>query len=561
MKLQLLAAATVAAFFLVSTPLTHAQARIVLNNLDAPGVGLNDVTPAMPSGGNPGTTLGEQRRIAYQYAMDLWGALLRSGPEIRVSASFAPLQCTQGRIVLGQAGTIGSVLGANIGAPADFRYPVALANAIAGKDFTPSQDHIRTFFSGAIDTPECQALGGSGWYYGVRGNGDNSKNRANFLNVVMHEIGHGLGVSGQSQLFFGIIPVRFNKSRYDQLAWSNQFAKSFNDFDEISDPEMGTALTTPGDVVWTGTLTNPYARLIADHRQVLKISTPQSTQYDIAPASFGNQNLDQFPAAEVMLVRDAGAVTSQGCESYTGQPPIANADALKGKIALIDRGNCEFGQKALNAQKHGAVAVLVANNVPGDPFGPGPGSVGNLVTIPVVGVSQTAGQALRSVSPVIADGVVEDATRFYGLDTRGQLRLYAPATWQGGSSFSHVDTDMAPNALMEPAETSTLQAHRFIDVALNMFEDLGWPTNRRGTAWIGSCDTGIPVYQDGNIPGASIVAQNNLCLNASGGQRNQYMGCMDEYKEWALATSLLTGNQGGKLMSCAARAGKPPKQR
>lgn len=31
-------------------------------NADAPGVGLNDPTPATPVGGNYGTTVGEQRR-------------------------------------------------------------------------------------------------------------------------------------------------------------------------------------------------------------------------------------------------------------------------------------------------------------------------------------------------------------------------------------------------------------------------------------------------------------------------------------------------------------------
>lgn len=52
-----------------------------------------------------------------------------------------------------------------------------------------------------------------------------------------------------------------------------------------------------------------------------------------------------------------------------------------GKMVLIDRGTCEFGVKALNAQKAGAAAVLICNFE--DAFVTmGAGAVGNQVTIP-----------------------------------------------------------------------------------------------------------------------------------------------------------------------------------
>jgi len=37
-----------------------ASATIVIINLDGPGEGFNDATPAAPVGGNPGTTIGAQ---------------------------------------------------------------------------------------------------------------------------------------------------------------------------------------------------------------------------------------------------------------------------------------------------------------------------------------------------------------------------------------------------------------------------------------------------------------------------------------------------------------------
>ena len=69
-------------------------ATITIVNVNAAGVGFNDPTPAAPVGGNPGTTLGEQRLIAFQHAAGIWGAALDSAVEIRIQASFVPLTCT-----------------------------------------------------------------------------------------------------------------------------------------------------------------------------------------------------------------------------------------------------------------------------------------------------------------------------------------------------------------------------------------------------------------------------------------------------------------------------------
>ena len=87
------------------SPLHASAANVTLINGDAgTNVGLNDPTAAAPLGGNPGRSVGEQRRIAYQYAMDMWGAVLQSSVEIKVYASFARLTCTATGGTLGQAG-------------------------------------------------------------------------------------------------------------------------------------------------------------------------------------------------------------------------------------------------------------------------------------------------------------------------------------------------------------------------------------------------------------------------------------------------------------------------
>src|SRR5581483_782262 len=71
----------------------HAAATIVIQNTDAPNVGFNDPTPAAPIGGNPGTTIGQQRLNVFQAAANIWGANLNSVPTIIVDAAWSALAC------------------------------------------------------------------------------------------------------------------------------------------------------------------------------------------------------------------------------------------------------------------------------------------------------------------------------------------------------------------------------------------------------------------------------------------------------------------------------------
>ena len=63
---------------LVLTPLVAAgltaganAASIVINVVDAPGIGFNDPTPVSPVGGNTGATLGEQRLQVFEKAAEI----------------------------------------------------------------------------------------------------------------------------------------------------------------------------------------------------------------------------------------------------------------------------------------------------------------------------------------------------------------------------------------------------------------------------------------------------------------------------------------------------------
>lgn len=65
---------------------------------------------------------------------------------------------------------------------------------------------------------------------------------------------------------------------------------------------------------------------------------------------------------ELVLVEDNAVPVTDGCD------PILNGSELAGKIALIDRGNCDFVTKVKAAQDQGAIAAIVCNNADGNPF-------------------------------------------------------------------------------------------------------------------------------------------------------------------------------------------------
>ena len=173
----------------------HAVEFVIVNN-DGTAEGLNDPTPRAPTGGNVGTTLGEQRLIALEFIGDLLGDKLNSAVPIRVNVRFDPdINCTPTMGTLAAAGptTLGMFRSQDgqppRGAIADTLYPVALANALAGRDGDPRADVNVEVNSSVDNNPGC--LGTTNWYYGL--DNDPPGNDIDFLSTATHEILHGLG--------------------------------------------------------------------------------------------------------------------------------------------------------------------------------------------------------------------------------------------------------------------------------------------------------------------------------------------------------------------------------
>ncbi len=110
-------------------------------------------------------------------------------------------------------------------------------------------------------------------------------------------------------------------------------------------------------------------------------------------AGFGADLTTGVWTADIVFVNDGSANPTQGCNAAT------NGADLAGKIALVDRGSCEFGVKCLNAEMAGAIAVVVFNSVANAGLGTivmGAGAVGATVTVPAVMLSYEDGQIIRA---------------------------------------------------------------------------------------------------------------------------------------------------------------------
>jgi len=473
-------------------------ATIIPVNTNGPGVGLNDPTPATPVGGNPGTTIGQQRVIAYQFAADLWGAILESEEPIRVQAQFTALACTATSGTLGSAGARFIQRDFDGAVPATW-YGEALANSIAGEDLSPGEDEIGSNFNANLGTPGC--LENSSWYYGLDGN--TPAGAINFIDVVMHEIGHGLNFQGFYSLATGA-PNGGYTDIYSRFVYDNVSGMAWT---AMTNAQRVTAATANG-LVWTGANVTAQVPDALAPLERLFITGGLTAQYDYGTASFGAVATPANFSGAIVLVNDGSANPSQGCVA-------SPAGAYAGKVALVDRGTCAFEIKAKNAEDAGAIAVIVANNVEAIAGMAEDATV--TATVPTIMVALSAGNAIKAALPNANAAIQAVPGQYAGADSNERARLYAPTPLAQGSSFSHFDVSHVPNAVMEPAINQDLDANFRLDLTPALFQDLGWGVNDgNGLTRGGTCNTGVPVVAEpGNIAGANLQAADKLCRSST----------------------------------------------
>ena len=117
-----------------------------------------------------------EAQSAFRYAADIWETLLDAQQEIVVEARWETLASG----ILGSAGPTGFYSDNSF--PTSNYYPIALANEFTGRDYNDDSAEIRIRFN---------SLYASQWYMGT--DGATPSGKIDFVSVVLHEIGHGLG--------------------------------------------------------------------------------------------------------------------------------------------------------------------------------------------------------------------------------------------------------------------------------------------------------------------------------------------------------------------------------
>ncbi len=426
--------------------------------LDAPNFGFNDPSAVAEVGGNPGTTLGEQRINVLQRAGEIWAAYLQSDVPIKVEAQFEDWGSSPDGYALAGARAISVVRNFANAPVSDTWYPVALGNSLAGTDLTTGND-IGVTINIAPDIDAAIPA----WYYGLDGNAP--PGTIDLLDVLLHEIGHGLGfasfVNIVSGSFLDRIPDIYTLNLYDTSYGSG--------WGDLKKHELKLSAKNDPYLVWSGPYTQAAMGQILEGKRAITVDAPLDIagEYAYEAALFGKSVPDDGISGLLVVVNDGSDPISDACES------ILNGTELSGNIAYIDRGTCNFDSKVLKAQLAGAIAVIIANNIldEGPMFMSGNDEVdGVLLTIPAISISMEDGLVLSSSSGVTMT-IGTQSAELAGTNS-GLLRLYAPDPLEQGSSVSHWSPDASPDLLMEPFINPNLRED--LDLSLTLMKDIGW---------------------------------------------------------------------------------------
>jgi hypothetical protein len=378
----------------------RAAATLVLEVTDPAGIGFNDTTPATPEGGNMGTTVGEQRRLAFQHALDVWGRVLDSPVPIRVSASFGPLECTEAHAVLGQAGPANFELYVP-GQDPSVLFPEALADRLVGYDLNPAYPDIEAEFNGSLR--EC--FDGLDWYYGLDATAFDD--RADLVMTVLHEIGHGLGFLSTVDHETGALIVDYMIDPFTALLLDTTTGKLFQ---EMTDAERLAAHGSIRGLVWTGQYGNAAGKAwLTPGAPRIRTTPPVDGLNDaIIDANFGRP-LSQGPVTGIA----ASPVPADGCSEITG---------VEGLIAVLPDSSCHPLNQLAYAEDAGAIAgIVVTNAAPPPALDQSDEDLAIISTVlPTVGMMRADADLLLAAGGVSVE-IFADMARRTGTDGEGRV--------------------------------------------------------------------------------------------------------------------------------------------
>ena len=181
---------------------------------------------------------------------------------------------------------------------------------------------------------------------------------------------------------------------YDTMAMEiDEFTHANDDFLVLvaagnDGPSMSTvgAPATAKNILAVGATENAGGASSIPVEMKITFANGDTEQYEVTPAAFGADWARTVQFTKSMHV----ANPQNGC--------TAIGSTVSGKIALVQRGACNFDTKVLNAQNAGAVAVIVYNNVDGEDVTMSGANDAASVKIPAAFISKSHGSALHATA-------------------------------------------------------------------------------------------------------------------------------------------------------------------
>lgn len=319
--------------------------------------GFDSTAAATPVGGNFKTTIGEQRLEVFEHAAFLWSTILDLDYDIKVEVQFTALTCSASSATLGYAGPN------RVSKINNVWYSTAQANQIQKTDTSGTYNDIYADFNSSIDNG-CYNGAPNGWYYGLDNN--EPADQEALLDVVLHEIAHGLGfltfVDGGTGALFNSYIDAYSKHLYDysrSKSWSS-----------MSDAER-LASNNDDALVWSGTYGNADASSKGYSTGIvngdIKIHAPSSyasgsSISHISTILSPNQLMEPYntddgvsPDLEVAMFKDIGYKLKSELAGNT--KPVANSYSINvptnGNVSLDYTANSsEYDGDNINFWKY-----------------------------------------------------------------------------------------------------------------------------------------------------------------------------------------------------------------
>lgn len=486
-------------------------ANVVLRVQDAANQGFNH--PAF----------GAARMAAMQHVANRWASQLGSSVTINVDIGFDDLTCSAGSAVLAQAGPE-FIFESFAGAPvANTWYSGAEAEALSGSNLSlqdvsdPNAGDLALTFNSSIDEGCLGA--GTGFYYGL----DNNLpvGRTSFANVALHEMAHGLGFLSFVNEASGAWLTAGGRTLPDIASRFYFDNDQRRHWDDMTNSQRAASAVNDGRVGFDGSRVTAQASNWLEPAPSLSINAPASIagNYRIGTAEFGPPLTAQGVTGNLVVARDASANPTQVCN------PVANVGEVAGKVALIDRGNCNFTVKVKHAQNAGAVAVVIADNIQGPP--PQLGGTDGTIVIPAVSITIQDGQLIKdALATADPSAVLQFSSAAYGVgegDGSATITVTRSGSTAGAVGVEYATSNGSATAGLDySAVAGTLsfadgETSKTFDVTVfEDMEDEGSETvlltlaNPSGEAVLGNPATATLTIGD-NEP--CIAGAQTLCLN------------------------------------------------